>query len=163
VALALALAFALTACQTRPPDPDRDYEPAAGGVSGTAYRTLRKARGRVFLYQGALPGGFLRLLRVQRAASSPMVQDGSRDDVVVTFQRTGLFGGVVGGGLLGTEDDEQYPLFVLLKNDADAAHLYFRATGDWHRKLKKGKVSPEYKKFWTEPKPSKVTPPDKSR
>ena len=152
LALALTVVVALTACQTTSPDPDRDYEPAAGGVSRTGYRTLKRVKGRVFLYQGSAPGGFLRILRVQRASSSSLVKDGSRDDVVVTFQRTGFFGGVIGGGELGTEDDKQYPLFVLLGNDADAAHLYFRATGEWHRKLKKGQVSPEYKKFWTRPK-----------
>ncbi|MEE9128190.1 MAG: hypothetical protein V3U11_13720 [Planctomycetota bacterium] len=151
MSMTCSVLLALTACQIGPPDPDRDYDPPAGGVSRQAYRTLKQMRGKVFLHRrdDSLTG-FLRLIRVQRAASSLLVKNGSRDDVVVTFRPTRFL-----GATLDSETDASL-LFALLKNDADAAHLCFYASGEWPRKLASGELSPEYAEFWGKPKLAKT-------
>ena len=150
-ALGLPL-ISLVGCQTPPPDPDRDYEPPSGaGISKNAYKILRPLRGRVLIWsQGKYPTGCLRIVGVHRASRSPLVENGSRDDVIVTFRRTNLLG--------GTRGIEQPGLtsYATLRNNFDAGHLHFRATGKWHDRLPKGKVSPEYESFWTKPKKKSV-------
>ena len=112
-------------------------------------------RGRVFLHRrGDSVTGFVRLLRVQRAASSPLVKDGSRDDVVVTLRPARFMGVTLDTGV----DTETFVLLALLKNDADAAHLCFYASGEWPSKLARGELSPEYEAFWSQPAVSKPEP-----
>ncbi|MCH8910637.1 MAG: hypothetical protein IH867_07840 [Chloroflexi bacterium] len=138
---ALSLVLLLAACSTTPKDPDLHYEPAGPGVSNTAYRALRDLRRKVFFGRTG-PGSWLRVVSVQRASRLKIIEDGSRDHVVVVVKKARVF--TFGRG---APDEDQMEL-VFLEQDADASHFYFKVMGAWPDRVEEGEVSARYREFW---------------